>query len=162
MVQHEGEKMSKSLGNLIMVRDLLRDWSPDAIRLYLASHHYRQPWSHNPKELASAAQLAGRLLEAVTIQGGRGARVDPGEFATDFYAAMDEDLNTPEALQVMDRLADTILSGARDGDNVQVAQEALRAMSRVFGLRLDAEGPDERVQEGWQAHLKRFAASGEG
>ena len=43
MVGYEGEKMSKSLGNLVMVRELLTDYSPDAVRLYLAQHHYRQP-----------------------------------------------------------------------------------------------------------------------
>ncbi|MGD2178151.1 MAG: cysteine--tRNA ligase, partial [Anaerolineae bacterium] len=44
MVRHGGEKMSKSLGNLVMVNDLLQDWSPNALRVYLACHHYRQPW----------------------------------------------------------------------------------------------------------------------
>jgi cysteinyl-tRNA synthetase len=42
MVYHEGEKMSKSLGNLVMVRDLLESWSADSLRLYLGRHHYRE------------------------------------------------------------------------------------------------------------------------
>jgi L-cysteine:1D-myo-inositol 2-amino-2-deoxy-alpha-D-glucopyranoside ligase len=49
MVHHEGQKMSKSLGNLVMIRDLLSGWSADALRLYMGSHHYRQVWSHRKR-----------------------------------------------------------------------------------------------------------------
>ena len=51
MVHHEGEKMSKSLGNLVMARDLLQSWSPDALRLYMGSYHYREVWGHDPARL---------------------------------------------------------------------------------------------------------------
>ncbi len=78
MVRHEGEKMSKSLGNLVMVRDLLRDWSPDALRLYLASHHYRQEWSYSAADLGEAGRLVEGLRAAAGATSGRGAALDPG------------------------------------------------------------------------------------
>lgn len=58
MVEHEGEKMSKSLGNLVMARDLLQDYTADALRLYMASHHYRHPWHYDAGELRVAQSLA--------------------------------------------------------------------------------------------------------
>src|SRR5262245_53359951 len=66
MVEHGGAKMSKSLGNLVMVRDLLERWSADAVRIYLGRHHYRQSWAHSLDELADADRLAGTLRAAVT------------------------------------------------------------------------------------------------
>jgi L-cysteine:1D-myo-inositol 2-amino-2-deoxy-alpha-D-glucopyranoside ligase len=156
MVRHEGEKMSKSLGNLIMVRDLLQTWSPDAIRLYLASHHYREPWSHSDEELKAAEGLARKLRRAVTASGGEEAPLDPSEARAAFGEAMDDDLNTPAALATLERLADETLEATEAGQDAQAAQGALREMSGVFGLRLDAEGEEERVLVGWGRHLERF------
>jgi L-cysteine:1D-myo-inositol 2-amino-2-deoxy-alpha-D-glucopyranoside ligase len=64
MVEHEGQKMSKSLGNLVMIRDLLGQWSPDALRLYLADHHYRSSWSYSEAALRAAQARADRLRDA--------------------------------------------------------------------------------------------------
>jgi len=157
MVRHEGEKMSKSLGNLVMVRDLLETWSPDAIRLYMASHHYREPWSHNDKELGAAEELACKLQRAVTAKGGEEGFLDSCAARAAFVKAMEDDLNTPAALGALERLADETLRAAETGQDVQAAQEALREMGSVFGLRLDAAGPEERVITGWGRHLGRFA-----
>ena len=157
MVRHEGEKMSKSLGNLVMVRDLLENWSPDGLRLYMGSHHYRESWSHSPGELAQGERLAQRLRDAVTVEGGTGPRVDPSPAMIVFTEAMDDDLDTSSALAVQERLADEVLVSAGCGKDVREAQERLRAMGRVFGLRMDANTPEERVLTGWAEHLKRFA-----
>src|SRR5215469_2027322 len=61
MVELDGVKMSKSLGNLILVRDLLREYSPDAVRILLLRHHYREPWSYSTEDMRASADLAGRL-----------------------------------------------------------------------------------------------------
>jgi L-cysteine:1D-myo-inositol 2-amino-2-deoxy-alpha-D-glucopyranoside ligase len=156
MVRHEGEKMSKSLGNLVMVRDLLETWSPDAVRLYLAGHHCRAPWSHSDEELERAEQLARKLCAAVTAVGGAGAPLASSGARMAFTEAMDDDLNTPAALATLERLADETLESAEADQDVAAAQEALRALGRVFGLRLDAKEPEARVVAGWDRHLKRF------
>jgi len=156
MVRHEGEKMSKSLGNLVMVRDLLQTWSPDSLRLYLADHPYREPWSHNVDELARGERLAQKMCAAVTATGGVKAPVTASAAVQAFTEAMDDDLNTPVALAVLDRLADEVLEGARAGRDVRQAQEALRRMGRVFGLRLDAGASEPCVVAGWAEHLKHF------
>ncbi|MBN1993813.1 MAG: cysteine--tRNA ligase [Anaerolineae bacterium] len=154
MVHHDGEKMSKSLGNLVMVRDLLRTWSSDALRLYMGNHHYREIWSHNETELKQAAALAQKLRAAVAVSGGQGETLNPIAAQTTFDEAMANDLNTSAALSALENLADKIL--AANSQNVTAAQQALRQMSHIFGLRLDATEPEPRVTTGWNEHLKRF------
>ena len=156
MVYYEGEKMSKSLGNLIMVRDLLEDWSPDALRLYMAGHHYREPWPHDDEELAAAEQLAQKLRQAVSVAGDGDTHIDPTMAQSAFVKAMDDDLNTPRAIKALEQLADATLTAVNAGQDVAAAQAALREMGYVFGLRLDQDGPEARVVEGWGRHLQRF------
>ncbi len=156
MVRHDGEKMSKSLGNLVMAADLLSTCTPDTLRVYLASHHYRLPWSYDEAELAAAAARAEKLGQAAArpwhSTTGAGGEQPDGEALHEFRREMDDDLNTVAALDVMDELADQIL--AADGD-WRPAQDALRQMASVFGLQLDGD-VEPRVREGWGRHLKRF------
>jgi L-cysteine:1D-myo-inositol 2-amino-2-deoxy-alpha-D-glucopyranoside ligase len=157
MVRYQGEKMSKSLGNLVMVRDLLEaGCQPDDIRLCMVSHHYRHSWTYQDGEVERNADLADKLRQAVTISGGDGSALDPALAQVAFRAAMDDDLDTPAALDIMIQLAEDILLSAAEGGAVQAAQESLREMCYVMGLRLDREHPEERVLDGWRRHRDRF------
>jgi L-cysteine:1D-myo-inositol 2-amino-2-deoxy-alpha-D-glucopyranoside ligase len=156
MVEHAGAKMSKSLGNLVMVRDLLQYWSADALRLYLARHHYRLVWAHNDNELADSGRTALALRAAVAAAGGPGAILDPAQALADFQAAMDNDLDTAGALQCLERLASDIIAAARAGRQIAAAQAGLRRAAQVFGLQLDAGAPEPGVVAGWASHLQRF------
>jgi L-cysteine:1D-myo-inositol 2-amino-2-deoxy-alpha-D-glucopyranoside ligase len=157
MVRHEGEKMSKSLGNLVMVRDLLEDWSPDALRLYLAAHHYRESWNHNIEGLERAERLAQKLRAAAMSKGADGRLLSPAVARTAFREAMDADLHTPLALKALESLADDILLAAEAGGAVRGAQEALGVMGRVFGLRLGSTEPEPRVVREWGRYLSDFS-----
>jgi len=157
MVYHDGVKMSKSLGNLVMVRDLLKTYSPDALRLYLSGHHYRQIWSHDEGELIKAEEIAHTLQEAVTAGGGAGKLLDANPAWAAFSAALDNDLDTPEAQQVLFSLAQKILEAASLGRRVAGAQDALRRMGQVFGLRMEEKGAEARVIENWNKILIRFS-----
>jgi L-cysteine:1D-myo-inositol 2-amino-2-deoxy-alpha-D-glucopyranoside ligase len=100
-VYMDDEKMSKSLGNLIFVRDLLERFPPQAIRRFLLRHHYREDWAFREQDLAR---------EAEGLAGGEGASSVSGfeDFRPDrsgFLRALDEDLDTPRALAVLDRAA---------------------------------------------------------
>jgi hypothetical protein len=75
---------------------------------------------------------------------------------------MDEDLDTPAARDALESLADKVIEAARVGRDVKEAQGALREMGKVFGLRLDRPGPEERVIQGWNEHLERFKDLGRG
>lgn len=157
MVYHDGAKMSKSLGNLVMVRDLLKTFSPDAMRLYLGGHHYRQSWSHDEGELTKAEQIAQTLREAVKAGGGAGKPLDASPAWAAFSAALDNDLDTPEAQQVLYSFAQKILEAASLGRRVVEAQDALREMGQVFGLRMEEKRAEVRVIENWNKILIRFS-----
>jgi cysteinyl-tRNA synthetase len=148
--------MSKSLGNLIWARQLLETYHPDALRLYIASHHYQTEWSYDAGKLSWAARIAKRLTQAATASGGQGEPFDVTAFEADFISAMDDNLNSPEALGVLDDLAVHLLMAAQAGQNVTKGQRAVRDLSTVFGLRLDANQPEPRVIAGWTEHLKKF------
>jgi len=157
MVRYEGEKMSKSLGNLVMVAELLKEWTPDALRLYLANHHYRESWSHDASELERAAHMAERLQDAATAESAStGSAVDPAPYRAACIEAMDNDLDSPTALKHLDALAGAILEGTEHGERVSAAQETLRALGRIFGLRLDRQEPEDRVDRLWRQYLENF------
>lgn len=156
MVRHEGEKMSKSLGNLVWARDLLKTYSSDAIRIYLASHHYAIEWSHDPGRLEWAEIVADRIRRAARVESGTGPGLDPAEQEEAFRSAMEDNLDAPRAIGLLDELAVQILAAAAGGADVAAAQTRLQAMGRVFGLVLEGEETREPVIEGWKEHLKKF------
>jgi L-cysteine:1D-myo-inositol 2-amino-2-deoxy-alpha-D-glucopyranoside ligase len=101
MVGLDGEKMSKSGGNLVFVRDLLERVEGQVIRAYLLSHHYRTTWSHSDDELQQACDRVKRWQAAAPL----GGRDEAAERAC--WNALADDLDTPEVLGLMDGLAST-------------------------------------------------------
>jgi cysteinyl-tRNA synthetase len=156
MVRHEGEKMSKSLGNLVWVRDLLKRFSADAIRLYLAGYHYRSPWSYDEMKLQQAQELATQLQSVTAMSGANGSEFDATSARGAFINAMEDDLDTPRAVDILKDLASRAEEAIRVGKDAREAQQDLRAMSAIFGVRLGRSQPDSLVTEGWNKHLKRF------
>lgn len=92
MVRMDGEKMSKSLGNLVFVSDLRKEFDTRAIRLGVIAHHYRDPWEWNDDIMPTAAARLDRWLEA-----GQGDAA-----LTETRVALDNDLDTPAALAAID------------------------------------------------------------
>src|SRR5205823_3023389 len=76
MVHQNGEKMSKSLGNLTLVSDLLKDYSANAIRVTLLNHHYRYPWECFPADLQVATETVGLFEQVRTLAGNRVSGTD--------------------------------------------------------------------------------------
>jgi L-cysteine:1D-myo-inositol 2-amino-2-deoxy-alpha-D-glucopyranoside ligase len=138
MVGYNGEKMSKSLGNLVLVRDALKDYSADAIRLYLFSNHYRSPWIYEDAELERWARVADDLIEAAEFPAyGIEEELDVGNLRDRFFNALDDDLNTPIAIEALQEVGTSILE-APEEDDVRDAQRILRELSDVLGLSLAA------------------------
>lgn len=92
MVEYQGTKMSKSLGNLVFVNELLKAWDPMAIRLALAGHHYRHPWAWDDGLMSEGAARLDRWRAAGT---GTGALTEVGQ-------ALDDDLDLPRAVAAID------------------------------------------------------------
>jgi L-cysteine:1D-myo-inositol 2-amino-2-deoxy-alpha-D-glucopyranoside ligase len=100
MVRMDGEKMSKSLGNLVFVSELRKVWDPRAIRLGVICHHYRNPWDWTGDVMPAAAERLARWQAATATAGDGDAALD------EVRAALDDDLDTPTAIAAVDEAAD--------------------------------------------------------
>jgi L-cysteine:1D-myo-inositol 2-amino-2-deoxy-alpha-D-glucopyranoside ligase len=139
MVAYDGEKMSKSLGNLVFVSDLLKVADARAIRLALLRHHYRAGFEWFDTDLDEGKALLRRLLAAADLDSDLGfaGGADPRPFAEKVRAALDDDLDVPRALDALDDLASAILSG---GDHRE-APETLVELARLVGIDLTVRAP---------------------
>ena len=102
MVGLEGTKMSKSLGNLVVLRDLLDRADADAVRCTLLRHHYRTDWSFEEDEVERAAAAVGAWRRAAA----EGVDVEDAALEARGLAALEDDLDTPGVLAVLDAAAD--------------------------------------------------------
>jgi L-cysteine:1D-myo-inositol 2-amino-2-deoxy-alpha-D-glucopyranoside ligase len=107
LVGLDGVKMSKSLGNLVFVGDLCKEWDPMVVRLALMGHHYREDWSWRDGDLVQAAERLDRWRAAASpVASPDGAGWATGEEApATVRDRLDDDLDTPGALAAVDRLA---------------------------------------------------------
>ena len=136
MVRMDGEKMSKSLGNLVHVAKLLEQHEPDTIRLYLLGHHYRTAWEWDPERFESEAARMRTLHAAMARESHKGTELDYSWAGPMFTRAMDDDLDTSGAIDAALALADAILE-APNRANVRGAQDVLKALAGdVLGLWL--------------------------
>jgi len=147
MLQLAGEKMSKSLGNLITIDEYLRGHSPDALRLLIFSGHYRKPVVYNDETIDSAERSIARLRSALRPATGNtsvGDNADALREATEnarvaFTVAMDDDFNTAGGLAALFELVRAINTGrAADisGPFYDAAQATLRQLAGTLGLSL--------------------------
>ncbi len=132
------EKMSKSLGNIITIREGLERYGTDGIRLFVLTSHYRAPLTYSGEALESGKRAAERLRLAATLPGGEGpaADIEVEGFRERFVVAMDDDLNTPAGLAALFDLAREINRARDEGRSVEEAQAALRELAGVLGLTL--------------------------
>jgi cysteinyl-tRNA synthetase len=98
MVEYKGEKMSKSLGNLVMISELLKTYSPNAIRYLLLSHHYREPWEYFEEELEKVKETWTTLEKK--IKKNKYTQKEKPDLQA-FTNVLSEDLNTPKALEII-------------------------------------------------------------
>ncbi len=138
-------KMSKSLGNVVLVRDLLDQAPGEAVRLALLGAHYRQPLDWNDEVLAEARRKLDRLYGALREADGwqeswREADPDPA-----FLAALEDDLNTPRAMAVLFDLARDV-NRAESSEDRDHAARKLRASAEILGLL--GQSPEAWFQAG--------------
>jgi cysteinyl-tRNA synthetase len=149
LLQSGKEKMSKSLGNLVTIRETLRKSSADGLRILVLSSHYRSPLSYSDEALLAAEKNAERLRQAA---GGNDSddmaagSIGVASFRDRFIEAMDDDFNAPRALVVLYELAREINRHKAAGADVREARDTLLELSGVLGLTLDsprAEAQDD-------------------
>ena len=133
------EKMTRHRGNIVSCQQILEQYNPDAIRLFLLSSHYRSPITYTDDGIASAERALERLTNALRVAPSdtANASMDAAPFRDRFRAAMDDDLNTPQAIATLFDMAREINRDRETGMDVEEAQEALREMASVLGLSLE-------------------------
>ncbi len=162
-VRIQQEKMSKSVGNVFTIRDLLSKFSPDALKLFLLGTHYRSPVDYAPEKVEEAGRALDRirvLAEAVEAleEGPAGAMlpggIEPALAAAreEFVAAMDDDLNTARALSAiftlvrqlnaaLDTLPDRRVASPAAAAALREAVAEVRRLGQVLGLALPTGAP---------------------
>jgi len=135
LLKINGEKMSKSLGNFAMLKDLFISYHPEVLRYYLISSHYRSSLNFDQESLNQARSALTRLYQALAS-----VQVDGNDLDQDmidkFSLVMDDDLNTPEALSVLFQLAKLINSSSNRDKKIKYAS-TLKELSGVLGLLQD-------------------------
>ena len=131
------EKMSKSLGNIITIRQGIDSYGADGLRLFVLTSHYRSPLTYSEEGLGAGKQGAERLRIAAALPGGEGEpAVDAEPFRARYLEAMDDDLNTAGALAALFDLAREINRARDEGRSIEAAQASLRELAGVLGLTL--------------------------
>src|SRR5574337_2092692 len=149
-----GEEMHRHLGNFVSLQDALTQYSADAIRLFYLSAHYRTPVRWTDEALRASRRGLERLRTALTNAEEAIARTSDREDAglteaarrarDAFEAAMDDDVNTPQAVAALftlaaeiNRVADVVIKGSGQGRaGLWVAADTLRELAQVLGLSL--------------------------
>ncbi len=138
MVDYQGDKMSKSLGNLVLASEVLKRYSSDAFRLYLHSNHYRTQWEYDDEAIDAWAGVAADLAEAAAFPAfGVDDVLDVRALREQFVNTLNEDLDTPSAIQALREIAQAILE-APEGDDIRQAQATLGHLASIMGLTLGA------------------------
>ena len=135
LLKINGEKMSKSLGNFAMLKDLFISYHPEVLRYYLISSHYRSSLNFDPESLNQAKSALTRLYQALASVEGEGGELDHS-MVNQFSVVMNDDLNTPEALSLLFQLAKLINSSS---DSIQKIKygSTLKELSGILGLLED-------------------------
>ena len=121
-LQVEGEKMSKSLGNFVTIHELLQEWPGEAIKLAMLSAHYRQPINWTRQGVVEAKRTLDHWYE-LTADAAEGAPL-----CADVLDALQDDLNTPQAIAALHALRSEAAKGAKP------AAACLKASARLMGL----------------------------
>ena len=158
MLQLGAEKMSKSLGNLVLIEEFLAKHSADALRMTLLNSGYSGPLTYTDEVVGQSERALERLQSALrpALPGVKGAleaslkALAQQVVATQagFIEAMDDDFNTSGALAQLFELVRTTNQARADGatgDQLKPAQDKLRELTGVLGLRMEAPRQESRV-----------------
>jgi cysteinyl-tRNA synthetase len=163
MIQLTGEKMAKSAGNIALLHEVLEEYGPETVVMYLVGGHYRQPLAFSQAALEQAQANVARIRAAAR-------RLSPGESPADldrlrdgFFAALRRDFNTPEALAALNEWIREATSPTWDSPGDAHLREMLGVLG-LEGLLAPAAEPPAEVLELAQGrerarHDRDFAAA---
>jgi len=146
----KGQKMSKSLGNFVTIKDALQRYDPDVLRLFFASSHYRSPIDFSEENLRSSKELLERLhatynkvqrllersLDLTAFRESQFTRI-VSQHKEKFIEAMDDDFNTPAAIATLVNLAKEVeksIPSGLDEKTIRNIFETLKEMCSIIGI----------------------------
>jgi cysteinyl-tRNA synthetase len=154
MIQFTGEKMAKSVGNIALLHEVLGEYGPEAVVMYLISGHYRQPLAFSEAALEQAQANVKRIREA-------GRRLSAGDSPSEleglrdrFFDALARDFNTAEALAVLNEWIGEATSAKRDSPG----DAHLREMLAVLGLESLLAPPEQAPESVRELAVQREQA----
>ncbi|HAT1660317.1 TPA: cysteine--tRNA ligase [Legionella pneumophila] len=142
MLQVNGEKMAKSIGNFYTIADVLKEHHPEVIRYFLLSSHYRSPLNYSEENLLNAKKALIRLYQAIKDVPSQAANSKLDDYWQEqFNQAMNDDFNTPVALSVLFQLAHEV-----NKSNSPVLANTLKNLAGILGVLQQA--PESFLQSG--------------
>ncbi len=170
-VDIDNEKMSKSLGNFTMIKDVLKNYHPEVIRLFLLSKHYRSPIDYNENsmnEVTSSLDKIYAFLERAEKSGCDSPYSESGPEWEGFARAMDDDFNTARGIaavfdtikkgnRLLDKAGEDMSDAARR--EISILHSDLKKMGEIFGVMTQV--PDVYFQEKKSAGLAGQSLSSE-
>ena len=141
------EKMSKSLGNFFLIRDVLQQFDPEVVRFFMLRAHYRSPINYSDSQLEEARTGLVRLYTAINTNEQHASKnLEPvAQWVKRFGDAMNDDFNTPEAIASLFDLASEI-NRASDANTKQELSQTLKHLAGLIGLL--QRSPNEFLQSG--------------
>jgi cysteinyl-tRNA synthetase len=157
----EGEKMSKSLGNFITLKQSLSRFSPNALRMFYLQAHYRSPLDYDEDALTAAGESVERIFNSLglmrEIEEGRmsaedGAfRSESGALIREFYSALENDFDTPRALAALFSLLRSsnahLEKGEVDDAQLDKVRGEIEGMVWILGFREEKSGLEEKKEK---------------
>ena len=132
LLKINGEKMSKSLGNFAMLKDLYNSYHPEVIRYYLISSHYRSSLNFDNESLDQARSALTRLYQALLLAPAEETDLHD-ESISEFIKSMNDDLNTPEALSTLFGLA-KLINNSQNVQEQSMYSSTMKELGQVLGL----------------------------
>ena len=153
-----GKKMSKSLGNFVTIKDVLKEYHPEVLRMFFYLTHYRKPINFNENSINDAKNILDKLYESIREFDESKLEVDKS-FSAEFNNSLKDDFNTPKAIKVLQEINQQInRQVSTDNSDLRKLKNSLRSFANSIGLLLnsaedyfkysgDSELDDNKIQE---------------
>ena len=153
-----GKKMSKSLGNFVTIKDVLKKYHPEVLRMFFYLTHYRKPINFNENSINDAKNILDKLYESIREFDESKLEVDKS-FSAEFNNSLKDDFNTPKAIKVLQEINQQInRQVSTDNSDLRKLKNSLRSFANSIGLLLnsaedyfkysgDSELDDNKIQE---------------
>ncbi len=133
-----GKKMSKSLGNFVTIKDVLKEYHPEVLRIFFYLTHYRKPINFNENSINDAKNILDKLYESIREFDESKLEVDKS-FSVKFNNSLKDDFNTPKAIKVLQEINQQINRRvSTDNSDLWKLKSSLRSFANSIGLLLDS------------------------